>query len=189
MIKNEKSNDIHIYQLKITLNGVEPPIWRRIQVRSDITLLQLHRIIQNTMGWSDVHLHQFIIDGETYSVPTPMDSFEVIDEKNRTLNQFIKKEKFQFAYEYDFGDSWYHIILVENILSPESNIHYPVCLKGKRACPPEDCGGSYGYDEILEAIQDPKHPEHEEILDWIGSDFDPEEFDLDDVNKILSRIK
>lgn len=141
------------------------------------------------MGWCGGHLHQFIIDGETYSVPIPMDDFEVIDERDVTLNQFIEDEKFRFAYEYDFGDSWYHIILVEKILPPESDMGHPVCLKGKRECPPEDCGGAYGYEEFLEAIQNPEHPEHEEMLDWVEYDFDPEEFDLDDINTVLTNMK
>ena len=189
MVQKEKSNDIHIYQLKITLDEIKPPIWRRIQVRSDITLYQLHRIIQVTMGWCGGHLHQFIINRETYSIPIPMDDFEVIDERDVTLNQFIEDEKFRFAYEYDFGDSWYHIILVEKILPPESDMGHPVCLKGKRECPPEDCGGAYGYEEFLEAIQNPEHPEHEEMLDWVEYNFDPEEFDLDYINTVLTNMK
>jgi len=189
MAQKKKSDDIHIYQLKVTLDDIKPPIWRRIQVRSDITLFHLHRIIQITMGWSGGHLHQFIIDGEAYSVPHPDDFYKVMDERDIMLNQFIKKENARFAYEYDFGDSWYHIILVEKILPPELDKYYPVCLKGKRACPPEDCGGPYGYDEFLEAIQNPEHPDHEEMLDWIEYDFDPEEFDIDDINTVLTNVK
>ena len=189
MSKKKRNEDIHIYQIKVTLDEIKPPIWRRIQVKSDITLYKLHFIIQEVMGWDDYHLHQFIIDGMTYSEPDPTDMFEVNDEKTVTLSQVVFEENTKFIYEYDFGDSWYHIILVEKILPPESDKHYPVCLKGKRACPPEDSGGAYGYDEILGILKNPQHPEHEEMVEWMDYDFDPEYFDLDEINQRLARIK
>jgi hypothetical protein len=175
--------------MKITLDEIKPPIWRRVQVKSNITLYRFHFIIQEVMGWDGYHLHQFIIDGMRYSEPDPNDMFEVNDEETVTLSHVVFEENTKFIYEYDFGDSWYHKILVEKILPFEADKHYPVCLKGKRACPPEDCGGAYGYDELLEILKDRQHPEHEEMVDWLDYDFDPEYFDLDEINQRLARIK
>ena len=190
MPQKNKNKDTVIYQMKVTLNEIKPPIWRRIQVRSDTTLSKLHRIIQEIMGWYDCHLHQFIICGMPYSTPLEDDFFDAEDERKVKLNQVVSEEGEKFVYEYDFGDSWEHIIKVEKILPLEAGKHYPVCLKGKRACPPEDCGGVYGYYDFLEAVQDPEHPDHEEMLDWVGEgEFDPEAFNLDDLNKKLGSIK
>lgn len=178
-----------VYQLKITLKGSKPPIWRRIQVTSDSTLSKLHRILQVVMGWSDSHLHQFTVRGVCYGIPDPDGNFDVKNEKNVKLDQIISRVKDKLIYEYDFGDSWEHEIIVEKISPPDSKMAYPNCLTGKRACPPEDCGGIYGYAEFLEAIQDPDHPEHEDMLDWVGETFDPEAFDPDAVNRALNRIR
>ncbi len=180
-----------VYQLKVTLRDSKPPIWRRIQVLADIPLSKLHRILQAAMGWSDSHLHQFIVGDTFYGIPDP-DSFMDTGTKYESrakLNQIAPAEKFKFVYEYDFGDSWEHLILVEKILPATEGAQYPVCLTGKRACPPEDVGGVWGYDEFLEAIKDPKHPDHEEMLEWADGDFDPEAFDLDAINKALKKLK
>lgn len=114
---------------------------------------------------------------------------EFKNEKRARLNEIAPAEKFMFVYEYDFGDSWDHDILVEKIIQPEEELLHPVCLKGKRARPPEDCGGAPGYYMFLEAIRDPKHPEHEDMLEWAGGKFDPEKFDIDEINRRLSKIK
>jgi hypothetical protein len=181
--------DAPIYQIKVTLKGSKPPIWRRIQVRGDINLGKLHTILQEVMGWEDYHLHQFIVGRTYYGVPHPDFGFDMRDESRVKLNQIAPGEGFKFLYEYDFGDSWEHVLLVEKVLPPEQGQHYPVCIKGKRACPPEDVGGVWGYAEFLEAIQNPDHPEHEDYLEWIGGDFDPEGFDLDGVNAGLRRLR
>ena len=178
-----------IYQVKVTLNGIRPPIWRRILVTSDTTLGKLHRILQVVMGWDDYHLHQFIINETYYGPPDPDLMLDLKDEKKMRLNQVVLQEQKKFIYEYDFGDSWYHNILIEKILPLDTKKHYPVCIKGKRACPPEDCGGVSGYYYFLEAIQDPDHPEHEEMLEWRGDNFDPEAFDIDEVNRMLKKIR
>lgn len=174
-----------IYQLKVTLRDSHPPIWRRLQVPGKINLNQLHWVIQVAMGWTNSHLHQFIIDGEYYSEPSPFDYEPVVDERKFKLCKIVPLEKYRFIYEYDFGDSWEHLILVEKILSPEPGVHYPRCIKGKRACPPEDVGGVWGYEEMLAALKDPDHPEREMYLEWIGGDFDPEAFDLAEINEVL----
>ena len=174
-----------IYQIKITLNESKPPIWRRLLVPGDITLYRLHRIIQDAMGWWDSHLHQFIVNEVYYGEPSDDDWYEVKSERRAKLNQIAPSEKDKFTYEYDFGDDWLHTVLVEKILPPDPSQKLPVCIKGKRACPPEDVGGVWGYEGFLEAIKDPKHEEHESYLEWVGGDFDPEKFDLDAINARL----
>jgi hypothetical protein len=178
-----------IYQLKVTLRGSRPPIWRRVLVPGKFSLHKLHQVIQLAMGWTDSHLHQFIIDGQYYGIPSPEDFEPVRDERRQTLSQIATREKRKFFYEYDFGDGWGHEIVVEKILSPEPGIKCPACIKGKRACPPEDVGGLWGYETFLEAIEDPHHEEHESYLEWVGGDFDPEACDLDEINQALARAK
>jgi hypothetical protein len=180
----------NVYQIKVTLKGSKPPIWRRIQVTSDISLYELHHILQVVMGWEDYHLHQFIIGGTYFGEPHPDYGFdlEMVDETTVELNQVVSGAKTKFTYEYDFGDSWEHTILIEKILPLEAGKHYPICLTGRRACPPEDCGGIWGYAYLLEAIQNPDHPEHEYLLEWVGGGFDPEAFDLDEINGELKGL-
>jgi hypothetical protein len=169
-----------IYQIQVTLDGIHPPIGRRILVPGNITLLKLHDILQIVMGWEDYHLHMFTIEGSIYGNPRDDEYGDLgtLDEASFTLNQVVYGEKQRFTYEYDFGDSWDHTLLVEKISPPEEGIRYPVCLKGKRACPPEDVGGMWGYENFLEAIRDPNHDEHEEYLMWVGGEFDPETLTL-----------
>jgi hypothetical protein len=179
-----------IYQLKITLEDSKPPIWRRVLVPGDATLEDLHDIIQVAMGWTNSHLHQFIVGQTYYGEPNPVyDGFvEMHDERRFRLMQIANNEGFRFRYEYDFGDGWLHTLLVEKILEPEPGQQVPVCIKGKRACPPEDVGGVWGYGEFLEAIGDPEHPEHEDYLEWIGGEFNPQAFDLEETNAILREL-
>ncbi|OGO16178.1 MAG: hypothetical protein A2Z14_13895, partial [Chloroflexi bacterium RBG_16_48_8] len=179
-----------VYQIKVTLKDTHPPIWRRIQVPASITLLELHEILQIVMGWEDYHLHVFTIDGDDYG-DTIYDEYNELGFKEETrckLSQLIHEEGVRFVYEYDFGDSWEHTLLVEKIFPAEKGIPYPRCVKGKRSCPPEDVGGVWGYENFLDAIQDPEHVEHGEYLEWIGGEFDPESFDLEEVNDRLGRI-
>ena len=187
--RKKRTKGVNIYQLKITLRGSKPPIWRRIQVRSNTTLAKLHDIFQIVMGWNNYHLHQFIIHEVEYGVPDRDYDMDTEDERKVKLGELIFTEKEKFVYEYDFGDSWEHEILVEKIVPIEKGVHYPICLKGKRACPPEDCGGIWGYSEFLEAIEDVNHPEHDDMLEWIGGEFDPEEFDVNSINKRLKYMK
>lgn len=184
----QKSADI--YQIKVTLDTIRPPIWRRILVPGNTTLLKLHDIIQIVMGWEDDHLHMFTIHGTIYESPGDdgFSDLESQDEAKVRLNQVIRRAGQHFAYEYDFGDSWEHTLLVEKRLPAEEGVHYPVCMEGRRACPPEDVGGIWGYANFMEAIDDPTNPEHGEYLEWIGGDFDPEAFDLDEVNGQLSHM-
>lgn len=183
-----KSTDL-IYSLKVSLRDSKPPIWRRLLVPGSITLYQLHHIIQIAMGWTDSHLHQFIIGDEYFSIPSPEDWEPVKDERRYHLNRIAPSENYKFIYEYDFGDGWEHEILVEKIQPAEAGVKYPLCIKGKRACPPEDVGGVWGYMEFVEAMRDPNHEEHDSYVEWWGDDFNPEEFDIEVVNRALQRIK
>jgi hypothetical protein len=178
-----------IYQIKVTLEDSHPPIWRRILVPDSITLAKLHSILQVAMGWTDSHLHQFIAGDAYFGVPDPDYGFEMHDERRVKLAQIVPGEGSKFRYEYDFGDGWLHTLLVEKILPPQPGQPVPVCVKGKGACPPEDVGGMWGYYGFLEAIQNPDHPEHEDYLEWVGGEFDPEAFDLDETNELLHDLQ
>ncbi len=158
-----------VYQFKITLLESHPPIWRRIQVR-DCTLDKLHEYIQTAMGWTNSHLHHFRIGEQLYGDPELMqENFEEMEYKDSTttkISDILPRDgkRFRFVYEYDFGDSWEHEVLFEGILLAESKVKYPLCLDGARACPPEDCGGVWGYADFVAAIQNPDNEQHEEML-------------------------
>jgi len=174
-----------IYQLKVTLKGCRPPIWRRLLIASTDKLEDLHIALQVVMGWTNSHLHEFAKDGDRYGIPDEDFPSDVRDEVDFRLDQVVKKEKDKLNYVYDFGDGWEHVILLEKILPFEPDAVLPVCLEGSRACPPEDVGGIPGYEIFLEAISDPSHPEYEEMFEWIGGDFDPHHFDLSQTNDLL----
>ncbi len=177
----------HKYQIKISLRGAKPPIWRRLWVSRDTTLGQLHEVIQMAMGWYDCHLHHFDVNGEYYSAPEQELGPDVADEDEVTLATVLREPKQRIGYEYDFGDGWLHDIVLEKILPQEGQEPLPVCVKGKRACPPEDCGGIWGYGELLEILSDPKHEQYEDMREWMGDeDFDPEAFCVDAVNRKLA---
>lgn len=183
-----------IYQIEVKLKDIRPPIWRRIQVRGNTTLYKLHGILQVVMGWEDYHLHEFEIDGKNYGPPQdgfadPLVFFgEPINEKKVKLSEVIRAEKARFLYTYDLGDDWRHELLVEKIMPAEKGQRYPVCLKGERACPLEDCGGTWGYSDLLEARKHPDDPQCQELLEWAG-EFDPEELDLEEINSYLKEMK
>jgi hypothetical protein len=177
------------YQLKITLKDSKPPIWRRFIVSESITLVKLHHVIQEVMGWYDSHLHEFEFNGECYGQPDPDAMFEINNEKKVKLNLLINTEKDKFLYNYDFGDDWRHVIVLEKILTEQPAPVKPKCITGKMACPPEDCGGLWGYYDMLETLKDPKSPEYEETIEWLGGEFDSEAFDIDWVNQELKRIR
>jgi len=142
MARVKRSTTCVVYQIKVTLKGSKPPIWRRMQVAGETTLAQLHRILQRVMGWEGYHLYQFVVGSRGYGDPCMLEEMEGEDARRVTLATLVRSEKDTFLYEYDFGDRWGHKLLIEKILPPEVGKHYPACLAGKRACPPEDCGGS-----------------------------------------------
>lgn len=170
--------------LRITLEDIEPPIWREIALLDTTTLPELHRVIQVAFQWYDYHLHQFIIGAERYSIPDDeLDDFGIPAHSTIgvTLAQLGLSEGAQFAYEYDFGDSWTHRVEVRK-MSPASAgaeaMVAPLLLDGRRGAPPEDCGGPPGYEELLRVLADPSNPEHEDMRTWVGPDFESERFDV-----------
>jgi hypothetical protein len=187
--KNKAARAASIYQLKITLRGIQPPIWRRVLTPGNIALLALHDIIQTAMGWTDSHLHCFRTRHATYSAPDPDNDFEDSDDRSElevSLQEVCPRAKMKMIYEYDFGDSWEHEVVVEKITPPEAGVSYPVCLAGERACPPEDCGGVWGYAELLEALADPEHEMHEDAQESLGDGWDAEAFDVKTVNRYFA---
>ena len=139
------------------------------------------------MGWTDTHLHQFKANGQSYGIPDPdFDFSEILDERKYRLSHLMKKEKDSLIYEYDFGDGWVHKIILEKVLPFDTETVLPFCIKAKGACPPEDVGGVWGYHDLLEALADENHPEHERVRDWIGECFDPSYYDIKETNEMLS---
>jgi len=190
MATKAKTPPNSVYQLKITLSGSKPSIWRRVQVDSHIKLSKLHDIFQEVMGWEDSHLHQFIINkvryGEPYDDDFGMNKMQ--DEKKFWLDQVIIAPKSKFIYEYDFGDGWEHTVSLEKIVEPDAAAHYPFCTAGARACPPEDCGGIWGYEELLETLKTDGE-DKAELIEWLGGEFDPELFDIERLNWRLKKLK
>ena len=212
-----KARPEQVHELKITLKNSKPPIWRQVAVPSDIPLGDLHWVIQIVMGWTNSHLHQFIIPsnrprptkdeihsmrmkgqwhklaeytrrGRLFSDPR-FELEDIEDERKVKLCELAPDVKSKLIYEYDFGDGWNHIIEAKKIGPPQENVNYPVCLNGEFACPPEDCGGIWSYYEMLEILEDPKHEQYEEYAGWLGGDFDPEYFDIGQVNSVLANFE
>ncbi len=175
--------------MRVSLIGIEPPIWRRLLVAQDVMLPQLHAILQPVVGWTNSHLHQFKVGDVIFAEPNREYEPAAIDYRRIALNQIAPRKGATCIYEYDFGDGWEHLIEVEDEL-PVERVRPPIprCLEGERACPPEDCGGPPGYADFLAAIRDPDHPENDGHVEWAGGDFDPEVFDLEGVNRILARF-
>ncbi len=180
------------YIFRIDLLRTKPPIWRRVAVPAATDLGQLHDITQIAMGWYDCHLHAFQDGPQRYEPPQPDDfgwpSFgpEPIDERKVLIDQIFTRPKKTLHYEYDFGDGWEHSIKFEK--RADGPIPRPQLLKGKGACPPEDCGGIWGYYNLIEALADPKHPEHEDLKEWVGDTFDPDHFDIEDLDAALAQF-
>jgi hypothetical protein len=181
-----------VYQFKVTVKGIEPLIWRRIQTK-DCTLDKLHEHIQTAMGWTNSHLHQFEINGVRHGDPELIyegweDEEPPVNSRRLKISKIVPTDgkRFSFDYEYDFGDGWEHEVLFEGCLRAEKGIRYPLCVEGERACPPEDVGGIFGYQEYLEALTDPKHERHEEFIEW-GGHFAPEKFDAKAAIKAMEK--
>jgi hypothetical protein len=170
--------------LKVTLRDTKPPIWRRLVVPGAMTLGDLHQAIQAAMGWDDAHLHAFDIAGREYGDPDSVDG--VADAERLSLNAVLTSGVRRFTYTYDFGDNWEHMVLIERPRRPLEAVSYPACIAGQRHCPPEDCGGSWGYQDLLAVLADPTHPDYPERVEWVGEDFDPEAFSVDVANARLA---
>lgn len=185
-----KTDTNKILEIKVTLMGSKPPIWRRIQIEEDTSLLELNDIIQIVMGWNGSHLWHFSANGKEYTDPIYFDEeymslHEQIDAGDVDVADVIKSPKSKMRYVYDYGDDWEHEIVLEKILDRDESITYPRCVKGKLASPPDDCGGLYGYYHMLEVLEDPTHEEYEDISEWLGEDWDAEMFDVEVANADL----
>ncbi len=182
-----------IYLIKVTLLGTDPPIWRRLLVPADLNLEQLHHVLQLAMGWDDSHLHEFRIGGQRFGKADPMETFfggpQTAGERTARLFNVLGRVRAKAVYTYDFGDSWEHEVVVEKRLAPKPGQAYPACLAGERHGPPEDRGGIYGFYDLLEAIADPEHERHDEFIEWVGDEFDPAAFSVDEVNQRLEPMQ
>ena len=175
-----------VYQFRVTLTEVTPPIWRRLLVPGSMTLGKLHVLLQEAMGWTDSHLHCFEFGDRRFGmVGIEEDADDLEDERKTRIATLLQRKGDQLLYQYDYGDSWEHVVAVESVMPPDERLYYPLCVGGARACPPEDCGGVHGYEEFLAAIATPKDPEHDRMLTWIGGYFDPESFDANAVNRAI----
>ncbi|MFF0795204.1 plasmid pRiA4b ORF-3 family protein [Streptomyces spiralis] len=179
-----------VHKVKITLRDSRPPIWRRLEMPSDITLRELHDVIQAAFGWEDYHMWAFETGRDRYGIADR--DLGIRSAASKRLGQVAPRTGDRLRYTYDFGDDWEHDILIEDVTTPETGTAYPRCLTGRRACPPEDCGGIWGYDYLIEILADPHHEEHEDRLEWLGLDsadqFDPAAFDAAQVNSALSAL-
>lgn len=180
-----------IFQLKVTLQGVKPPVWRRLLVPADIALHQLHAVLQEAMGWTNSHMHQFSLRDRSFGVVSSHEGMGepcLEDERKVRLQELVGLGQ-SLLYEYDFGDGWLHSVLVEQQLEPDPRFTYPSCIGGARACPPEDCGGPLGYARLLKSLKDTSHPEHDDTVTWLGGVFDPKGLDLNSVNRALAALR
>lgn len=176
-----------IYEIKISIKYSKPRIWRNVKIDPNISLNDLHKIIQTSMGWMNCHLHQFVKDRSFYGNPEMDEIGEMNfkDSRKFKVSQVMKTKGSSIIYEYDFGDGWAHDVKVMNIHDDENVIH-PICIGGKRNCPFEDSGGIWGYQEKLEILKDENHEEYEDVAEWMGTDHDPDYFDLQETNKMLA---
>lgn len=191
MTKKTANDESKVYVIKVTLLGSEPPIWRRIEVLPTASLAMLHHVIQCVMGWEDDHLHCFEAQGRRFAAANPLGEIYDDGEGNEydvTIGEVLRTKRMKMRYEYDFGDCWQHELVLEDVVAPEPGAQYPRCTAGERACPPEDCGGLWGYYNMLEALSDPEHEDHEHFNEWLGGHFDPDEFNPAKANSALGRL-
>lgn len=178
-----------VYGIKVTLLGTKPPIWRRLLVPASMTLAKLHDVLQTAMGWHDCHMHEFRAGERHFGRPDPEDismGMQVENERNIRLSSVLRRPGAKLIYTYDFGDNWEHAIVLEKLLPLLPDITSPICIDGSLACPPDDCGGIPGFYDFLDALADPSHEQHQEMRDWIGGDFDPQAFSVEQVNRKLA---
>lgn len=193
MLTKKSAIPPEVFQLKVTLLGTMPPIWRRLLVPADLTLAQLHDVLQSAMGWQDCHMHEFSAGHRHFGKPNPEDRLmgmpPVENERTVHLSSVLGRIGAKAVYTYDMGDSWEHGIVLEQPLPADPGTAYPVCTGGERACPPEDCGGIPGFYDLLDALGDPSHEQHEELRDWVGDDYDPDAFSIEDINQMLGLLR
>jgi hypothetical protein len=180
-----------IYRIHISLRDIEPLIWRRVELSNRTSLKQLHEILQLVMGWQNCHMHQFQKGKQRYGIVDRSDPFDAdtLPEAQYTLADVLPGKGSKLLYWYDFGDDWFHEIKLESTLAPDPTANYPRLVDGARSCPPEDCGGPFGYENLLLILKNKKHPEHRGMSAWLGSDFDPEDFPIRHTALALRRKK
>lgn len=185
--KRENKYFNNVYQFKVFLKGSKPPIWRRIQVPGNYTFWELHVAIQNSMGWNNYHLHEFFISNgnmdEHIRIGQPDNEFGVgvLSERKEKIKDYFHNVKDSCDYIYDFGDDWHHKVEFEKVIPKDENRQYPICLSGKRACPPENSGGIGGYSELLSILKNPGHEEYLNYVELKEGNFNPEQFNIKDV--------
>ncbi len=172
------------FQITVALQGSKPPIWRRLLVDSNTSLIDLHKILQTTMGWLNAHLHMFS-DGKHEYAPEEFELEDTKDSEKVRLDKLLTKEGAAILYEYDFGDGWLHKITLEKVMPAEKNTQIPRCIAGRGSCPPEDVGGIGGYAMMLNVLKNPQHEEYDSYLEWLGGEFDPDHFNKEEVNELL----
>jgi hypothetical protein len=176
-----------LYQVKVTLSEIHPPVWRRLLLSPEIKLGRLHRILQIVMGWEDSHMHRFVQDGRIYCDPRVESDGDVLDERKVLLGNILIEPGGRLIYEYDFGDDWKHELLCEEFVELDTHPPYAICTEGARACPPEDSGGPYAYEDLVRVLKNPRHKDYAEMRAWVGGRFNPETFDAEEINRRLSR--
>ena len=193
MATKSRPNTIkRVYQLLVELDDVKPTVWRRLWVPDTLTMAKLDRVIQTAMGWTNSHLHEFVVDAKRYGIPDDEEVYDTptLDDRRHKVGAALGEEIPGFSYTYDFGDNWRHTVTVENRLLPDDSFNtWPVCIAGQNACPPEDVGGVGGYAEFLEAIADPSHDEHAAMWLWCGGPFDAAGFDVNTTNAALRLLR
>jgi hypothetical protein len=173
-----------IYRLKVTLQETAPAVWRRLLVPADMSLAKFHRVLQDSFGWTNSHLNCFECWSGCFGmVGIEEDADDLEDERRTKLASVLPNEGACLIYRYDYGDDWEHLVVLERILEPDHRHHYPLCVGGARACPPEDCGGTSGYEELCRVLLSSKDEEHDSTLTWLGGYFDPAGFDANAVNR------
>jgi hypothetical protein len=177
-----------VFQLRLSLVDVTPTVWRRLLVPGSVRLDKLHRMFQAAMGWEDYHLHSFTIGHARFGMQSDEYPDDELDEKEFTVLRATGDTR-RFSYEYDFGDSWRHEVVVESFSRSPRGLKFAVCLDGQNACPPEDCGGVSGYADLLDVLSDVSHDEHEHMRSWVGGPFDPAGFDLVFANARLQTVR
>ena len=180
-----------VHRLKVTLRRVRPPVWRRIEVRSTTNLYQLSAELEAAMSWDGGHLHSFDVAGEIYQLPSE-EYFgwrPINDERKASVAKVLTRVRMKLRWDYDFGDGWEHDVVVEAIEPAAGEVLYPRCIAGRRAGPPDDCGGPWGYASLLDALGDPAHPEHESMLEWAPEGFDPAHFDPKEATEAMRTAK
>jgi hypothetical protein len=178
-----------IWAIKLSLREIKPQVWRRIEVASTITLADLHQVIQTALGWTNSHLHEFDLGDVRYGM-TRVDGFDdglddMQDEAGVRLDTVCQPGD-RFIYNYDFGDGWEHVVVIEKAVAIEPGTRYPRCTAGRNACPPEDCGGPWGYADMLKTLAGKRNAERAELIEWLGGEFDPRDFDLAQANRMMS---